>query len=46
MLEAKDLPQCELSKYLENRISMGLKKEREARSMKVRGLETQALLQR
>lgn len=37
MLEAKDLPQCELSKYLENRIGLGLQKEREARAAKVRG---------
>eukprot|EP00967_Tisochrysis_lutea_P022848 scaffold26082_cov18-Tisochrysis_lutea.AAC.4 len=35
MLEAKDLPQCELSKYLEHRISTGLQKEREARAAKV-----------
>jgi len=34
MLEAKDLPQCELSKYLEHRISTGLQKEREARAAK------------
>ncbi|KAF5831026.1 histone acetylation protein-domain-containing protein [Dunaliella salina] len=34
MLEAKDLPQCELSKYLEHRIWTGLQKEREARAAK------------
>lgn len=37
MLEAKDLPQCELSKYLEQRILMGLQKERETRAAKVGG---------
>jgi len=45
MLEAKDLPQCELSKYLENRIALGLQKEREARAAKVGGfVRTCALL--
>lgn len=35
MLESKDLPHCELSKYLENRLVMSLDHERKARAGKV-----------
>lgn len=35
MLEAKDLPHCELSKYLEQRLVMSLDHERQARAAKV-----------